>query len=258
MPVRRLHSKRLDFPPADDADADGLLAIGGDLRPERLLRAYTEGIFPWFAEDGLIFWFSPDPRAVLFPEALRVSASLARTLRSGRFEVRFDTAFAQVVRACASTPRRHEDGTWIDDDFVAAYVRCHELGFAHSAEAWRDGSLVGGLYGLALGAAFFGESMFHRETDASKVAFATLVATLAPRGLQFVDCQAPVAHLARLGATDLPRREYLERLGRALAASAPDDPGSPFGFGPWRFPPIVPGRSRGASTPPPPPPPSTG
>jgi leucyl/phenylalanyl-tRNA--protein transferase len=226
VPVYRLDRRRLDFPPADEAEPDGLLAVGGDLSPERLLRAYCEGIFPWFTDRGVPYWFSPDPRCVLDPRTFRPSRSLARTARSGRFEVRFDADFTAVMRACAATPRRHEDGTWITPDFVAGYGGLHRAGFAHSVEARADGALVGGLYGVAVGGVFCGESMFSRATDASKAAFAALCARLVESGFELVDCQAPTDHLKSLGAVEIPRREYLARLRALLAAGPPP--------GPWR------------------------
>ncbi len=170
MPVYRLDPRLPIFPPAEHAEPDGLLAVGGDLSPDRLLAAYRGGIFPWFDDDRRPpLWWSPDPRLVLFPDELHVSRRLRRTIQSGRFDVRFDTAFAPVIRACAETPREGEDGTWITPKMQRAYIRLHELGFAHCAECWRGESLVGGIYGVRLGRAFFGESMYHHETDASKV-----------------------------------------------------------------------------------------
>ena len=207
------------FPPAELAHASGLLAVGGDLSSERLLAAYRGGIFPWpLGEiDDPMFWFSPDPRFVLRPAELHVSRSLGKTLRGGRFDVRFDTAFEPVIRACAAARRRHEQGTWISEAMVEAYCELRRLGHAHSAESFRDGRLVGGLYGVAIGAAFFGESMFYLEPDASKVAFATLVGELAACGYRLVDCQQETAHLARFGARPVARRRFLRELERALA-----------------------------------------
>ena len=217
------------FPPAELAHASGLLAVGGDLRPERLLAAYRAGIFPWpLGEvDDPMFWFSPDPRFVLRPAELHVSRSLRRSLRAGRFEVRLDTAFEPVVRACAATRRRHEHGTWISEPMVEAYAELHRLGHAHSAESFRDGRLVGGLYGVAIGGAFFGESMFYTEADASKIAFVTLVGELAAGGFRLVDCQQETAHLARFGARPIPRRRFLRELQRAVAEPARFPPPGP-------------------------------
>lgn len=205
------------FPDPNLADADGLVAYGGDLRPERLLAAYAQGIFPWPHDAHWpLLWFSPDPRMVLVPSALHVSRSLRKTLRHGDFEVRFDTVFAQVIRACATIPRPTQRGTWITADMITAYCALHELGFAHSVETWADGELVGGLYGVSLGAAFFGESMFARRTDASKVAFVRLVQHLQVWQFHFVDCQMHTPHLARFGAVEWPRKRFLQALNLAL------------------------------------------
>jgi leucyl/phenylalanyl-tRNA--protein transferase len=221
-------SKDLRFPPAHLASPEGLLAIGGDLRAERLLEAYRHGIFPWYSEGQPILWWSPDPRAVLFPERLKVSRSLRKSLRSTRFTVTLDTRFREVMQACAQPRKQSADGgTWITPEMLDAYVRLHELGLAHSVETWRDGELVGGLYGVALGAAFFGESMFSRASDASKVALVQLVGQLAAWGFRIVDCQLPSPHLSSLGAEEIPRREFMDRLDEALK--------QPDRCGPWRF-----------------------
>lgn len=198
-----------DFPPIEQAltDPNGLLAAGGDLSIERLLQAYSLGIFPWFDDDQPILWWSPDPRAVLFPEQLHISRSLHKTLRSGRFRVTADTAFDAVVSACAE-PRKDSRGTWITDDIRAAYSAMHRHGFAHSVECWHDNKLVGGIYGIALGKLFFGESMFSRMTDASKTAFVHLVEHLKLQGCPLIDCQVMNPHLERLGATLIPRNEF--------------------------------------------------
>jgi len=207
----------IEFPPAEDTTADGLLAVGGDLQPERLLLAYRRGIFPWpWDADAEMLWWCPDPRFVLYPHELRVSKSLEQRMGSERFEVRFDTAFEDVIRGCATAARPDDPGTWITDELAEAYVKLHAMGFAHCAESWRDGELVGGLYGVALGAAFFGESMFHTEPDASKVAFATLVRALGRANCGFVDCQLPTGHLARLGARPIRRRQFLHELDELL------------------------------------------
>lgn len=216
MPVFRLNA-RLAFPPPELADESGLLAVGGDLRPERLLLAYSLGIFPWYSEGLPILWYSPDPRLVLESGDLLVSRSLKKTLRRGRYRVTFDTAFDRVIRACADAPRPGQHGTWITDDMVRAYGRLHELGYAHSVEAWLDGELAGGLYGVSLGAGFFGESMFARADDASKVAFVTLVEQLRRWGIDLIDCQVHTEHLARFGAVEWPRERFLERLADVLA-----------------------------------------
>ncbi|MCK0511155.1 leucyl/phenylalanyl-tRNA--protein transferase [Aromatoleum buckelii] len=200
---------RPDFPPVEQAleDPDGLLAAGGELSPAWLLAAYRRGIFPWYTEDQPILWWSPDPRLVLIPAHLRISRSLRRTLRQQRFEVRFDTAFADVIAACAE-PREPGGGTWISTEIRQAYLRLHELGYAHSVESWVDGTLVGGLYGIALGRAFFGESMFSRRNDASKVALAHLAVHLQRLGFAAIDCQMTTAHLLSLGAEEMPRARF--------------------------------------------------
>lgn len=215
MPVFRLNA-RLAFPPPELADESGLLAVGGDLRPERLLLAYSLGIFPWYSDGLPILWYSPDPRLVLESGDLVVARSLKKTLRRGRYRVTLDTAFDRVIRACADAPRPGQQGTWITDDMVGAYRRLHELGYAHSAEAWLDGELAGGLYGVSLGAGFFGESMFARADDASKVAFVTLVEQLRRWDIDLVDCQVHTEHLARFGAVEWPRERFLRRLASAL------------------------------------------
>lgn len=207
---------QLAFPPPERAEPSGLLAVGGDLRPERLLLAYSQGIFPWPLVERPLLWFSPDPRMVLEPRALRVSHSLRKTLRQGRFELRLDGAFAEVVRRCAEVPRRGEVGTWITPELAAAYRELHELGFAHSAEAWEGGRLVGGLYGVSLGGVFFGESMFADRTDASKAAFVTLVRQLEAWGFDLIDCQVHTEHLARFGAAEWPRARFLAALSASL------------------------------------------
>jgi len=181
--------------------------------PALLVRAYREGIFPMALDDGEIGWFSPDPRGILPLETFHVPARLARVVRSGRFDVRIDTAFEAVMRACAD---RRDDGTWISEPIVAGYVALHRRGLAHAVEAWRDGQLVGGLYGVAIGGAFFGESMFHRETDASKVALVALVTRLRARGFTLLDTQWTTSHLEQFGAREIPRAEYLRRLELAV------------------------------------------
>ena len=202
------------FPDPRLGPGDGPLALGGSLAPGRLLSAYSQGIFPWYDESTPILWWSPDPRFVLLPDELHVPRRLARRLRSGAFRVTFDRSFAEVVRGCASRPEG--GGTWITDEMAAAYVELHALGFAHSVECWHEGRLAGGLYGVSLGGAFFGESMFHRVPDASKVALVRLVETLRGRGPTLVDCQQPTEHLVRFGAREVPRDEFLGRLEAAL------------------------------------------
>jgi leucyl/phenylalanyl-tRNA--protein transferase len=215
MPVFQL-DERVAFPRPDLANEDGLLAVGGDLRPERLLLGYAHGIFPWYAEGLPILWHSPDPRMVLDIADLRVPRSLAKTIRRGTYEIRYDTAFYQVVEACAHTERPGQDGTWITAEMIDAYVALHELGFAHSAEAWRDGDLAGGLYGVSLGAAFFGESMFAHESDASKAAFVVLMHQLRDWDIGLIDCQVHTDHLERFGAKPWPRERYLAQLAEAV------------------------------------------
>ena len=201
------------------AEPNGLLAAGADLSLPRLLEAYRNGIFPWFGHDQPILWWSPDPRMVLFPAELKVSRSLARTLRNARFEVRADTAFDAVIEGCRQ-PRRGESGTWITEEMTEAYGTMHRAGFAHSVETWLDDKLVGGLYGVALGRAFFGESMFARVSDASKVALVALARQLQHWGFGVIDCQMNTAHLASLGAREIPRAEFTRRL-RELVHYAP-------------------------------------
>jgi leucyl/phenylalanyl-tRNA--protein transferase len=216
MPVYRLGSDYV-FPPPERAEPSGLLAIGGDLEPERLLVGYAMGIFPWYSEGQPILWHSPDPRMVLFPADLKVSKSLKRTLKHTPYRVRFDTAFPEVMHRCAEVPRHDQEGTWIMPEMIEGYSRLHELGFAHSAESWEEERLVGGLYGVSLGGCFFGESMFALERDASKVAFVTLVRRLERWGFDLVDCQVHTEHLARLGAIEMRRDRFLEALRGSLA-----------------------------------------
>lgn len=214
MPVFRLDDE-LVFPPVNLAD-DGLLAVGGDLRPERLLLAYSQGIFPWYGENLPILWHSPDPRMVLYPSELVVQRSLRKAIRRRPYELRMDTAFEQVLHGCAAAPRPGQDGTWLIPDMVKAYLTLHNKGFAHSVEAWCDGQLVGGFYGVTLGTAFFGESMFAQSPDASKIAFAAGVAQLAAWGVTIIDCQVHTDHLERFGAREISRTRYLETLKSAL------------------------------------------
>lgn len=206
------------FPPVEQATADGLLAIGGDLQPGRLLEAYRHGIFPWYNEEQPILWWSPDPRTVLFPEKLHISRSLKRSLRPDLFTVTFDRCFRDVMIQCAGPrPQYPESGTWITPAMVEAYTALHEMGHAHSVETWRDGQLVGGVYGVAIGGAFFAESMFTKVDDASKVALVTLVRRLHAWGFTIIDCQQASPHVMRLGAEEIPRRDFVQRLSSALA-----------------------------------------
>ena len=209
------------FPPPEDAEEEGLLAVGGDLTVHRLILAYAKGIFPWYTEGDPILWWSPDPRLILFPENLKISKSLQRVIKKEKFEIRFNTCFSDVLEQCSRTPRRDQDGTWITDEMKQAYCRLFEAGYAHSSEAFFEGKLVGGLYGVALGRAFFGESMFAHMSDASKVAFAFLVRKLEHAGFHFIDCQVTTAHLQSLGAHEVSRHEFLERLQKATHSTPP-------------------------------------
>jgi leucyl/phenylalanyl-tRNA--protein transferase len=214
------------FPDPAHADEDGLLAVGGDLSPQRLLMAYAQGIFPWYCENSPILWWSPDPRLVLEPAKIHVPGRLERILRQGRFAFTLDTAFERIITGCAETPRPGAHGTWIVPEMLAAYCRLHELGFAHSIEVWSGETLAGGLYGVALGGAFFGESMFYREPDASKAGLVTLMRALARAGFVLFDCQQTTAHMQRFGGFEVPRGEFLARLGQALELSTPRGPWS--------------------------------
>jgi len=207
----------ISFPPVTTAlqDPNGLLAMGGDLSPARLLEAYRHGIFPWFSEGDPVLWWSPDPRMVLFPKEFKLSRSLRKAIRTKRFELRTDTAFEAVMRAC-SAPRPGQDGTWISEEMVAAYTALHFMGYAHSVEVWLDKELVGGLYGVAIGRMFFGESMFSRRTDASKIALAHLAAQLVRWDFGMIDCQMNTAHLASLGAREIPRTEFVNHLAELV------------------------------------------
>jgi len=201
------------FPPVETAlrNPNGLLCAGADLSPERLLAAYRQGIFPWYSGDEPILWWSPDPRMVLFCDDLKIPRSLAKSFRNKGFEIRIDSVFASVIKACAE-PRKGETGTWLGKEMQAAYLALHHAGHAHSFETWQRGRLVGGLYGVAIGRAFYGESMFSRATDASKVALVGLVEALRGRGFPMVDCQQRTPLLASLGAREIPRRQFLRRL----------------------------------------------
>ncbi|MBI1283810.1 MAG: leucyl/phenylalanyl-tRNA--protein transferase [Thiobacillus sp.] len=216
------------FPPVESAlrDPNGLLAMGGDLSLERLLDAYRHGIFPWFNPGDPILWWSPDPRMVLAPQDIRVTRSLAKRVRNGGFELRVDSAFAEVMRACAA-PRDGDAGTWISPPMVAAYTRLFDAGYAHSVETWHDGALVGGLYGVAIGRMFYGESMFSRMPDASKVALVRLARQLQQWRFGLIDCQMETAHLASLGARTMPRSMFTARLEELV--NLPHLPG------PWHF-----------------------
>ena len=214
----------LEFPDVDEADRSGLLAVGGDLSIDRLKLAYSNGIFPWYEEGMPILWWSPDPRMVLFPDKMIISHSLKQSIKKKQFTFTLDTSFERVIKNCAKTSRNGEKGTWITRDMKNAYIRLHEDGYAHSAEAWLDGELVGGLYGVALGKAFFGESMFHLVTNASKVALYHLVEKLNIWGFQIIDAQVYTNHLESLGGEMIPRRQYIQVLEKALQIE--DVPGS--------------------------------
>ncbi|MCC6334571.1 MAG: leucyl/phenylalanyl-tRNA--protein transferase [Myxococcales bacterium] len=206
------------FPPVDATDEDGILAVGGDLSPERLVAAYRRGVFPWYSEGLPILWHCPDPRFVLVPGELHVPKSLRKAMKRGEYRVTLDTAFEQVIDGCAKTKRPGQRGTWITRDMRKAYVKLHGLGLAHSCEAWKGEELMGGLYGVSLGAVFYGESMFARADDASKVAFVTLVEWLAGWGVQLIDCQQQTEHLARFGAAPWPRKKFVEEVARLVGA----------------------------------------
>lgn len=227
--------QRIDFPAPDESNADGIIASGGNLSPGMLLSAYSQGAFPWYSENEPILWWNPNPRCVLFPEKLHVSKRMERTLRSGRFVIRSDSSFKAVIKNCAGIKRRHEEGTWIDDDIISGYCQLHELGWAHSIEAWLpadelgseiveqrgggglhfadDGmALVGGLYGISLGHCFFGESMFSKVADASKAAFISMVRVLSRAEIEIIDCQMTTPHLTSLGAEEISRTQYMHKL----------------------------------------------
>ena len=213
------------FPPIATAltDPNGLLAAGGDISADRLLAAYSQGIFPWYGEGQPVLWWSPDPRMVLFVDEFRITRSLGKAIRQRRFDVRVDSAFRTVMESCSTTPRHGQTGTWITPELVDAYCALHHRGHAHSVEAWRGDKLVGGLYGVSIGRMFFGESMFTRETDASKVALAHLVAMARRAGIPMIDCQQETAHLASLGARSIPRAAFANRLAALVNWPVPAD-----------------------------------
>jgi leucyl/phenylalanyl-tRNA--protein transferase len=206
------------FPDPELADEDGLLALGGSFDPECILEAYRNGIFPWYVENGLIHWYSLDPRCVLFPAHVKVSKSMKQVFRKKEFEFSMNRAFANVIEACKSIPRKDDSGSWIDDEFVAAYIKLHEMGYAHSAECWLNGSLIGGLYGLKLGDVFYGESMFSLKSNASKFAFLSLVEHLKKEGVKLIDCQQETNHLMSMGAELISRKTFTEMV-RSLTKS---------------------------------------
>lgn len=218
MPIFQL-SQDLIFPNPELAEEDGLLAIGGDLSSERLLLAYSQGIFPWFNEGDPILWWSLNPRLILFPVQFKCSASLRRTIKSNQFDVKFDTRFGEVIQNCSKIERNEQDGTWITKEMIDAYTCLHELGFAHSVETYFQGKLVGGLYGIAIGKVFIGESMFHTMTDASKLALYHLTVLLKKWDFHFIDAQQPTDHLISLGAIEMERKQYLSFLEKATKYS---------------------------------------
>jgi len=207
-------NRSLQFPSVDLADEQGLLAIGGDLRPDRLLLAYRSGIFPWYNEKDPICWWSPDPRCILQPGALHISKSMRRVIQDGRFTFRTNHAFEQVIRLCQSVSRKEGNGTWIHDEMLEAYCRLHDLGYAHSAECWLDDALVGGLYGVRIGRVFFGESMFSTVSNASKFAFIQYVKLLEAEGVGLIDCQMRTGHLVSLGAEMMDRSMFIQLLNK--------------------------------------------
>ncbi|MDO9111878.1 MAG: leucyl/phenylalanyl-tRNA--protein transferase [Desulfatirhabdiaceae bacterium] len=209
-------SDRIIFPEPELSREDGLLAVGGDLSTERIILAYTKGIFPWYTHGDPILWWSPDPRLVLYPDGLHISRSLRKTLKQGHFIVTLDQDFSQVITSCAGAPRDNQPGTWITADMVDAYCRLHEAGFAHSVEVWNQGELAGGLYGVSLGKCFFGESMFARKNNASKIGLVTLVGLLRKWSFTLIDCQVTTQHLVGLGAREIPRKQFVAELKQAL------------------------------------------
>ena len=215
MPIFELNNE-IVFPPVRLAEPSGILAVGGDLSPERLLHAYRSGIFPWYSDGDPIIWWSPDPRFVLFPDELYVSKTMRQVLNRKIFDITLDRDFRSVIGGCQG-PRKKERGTWITEEMMEAYIGLHDLGFAHSAEAWQDGELVGGLYGISLGRCFFGESMFTRASNASKAAFIVLVRRLSELGFVIIDSQVYTGHLGTLGAQHIPRTEYMRHVNRGLS-----------------------------------------
>jgi leucyl/phenylalanyl-tRNA--protein transferase len=215
MPLFRL-SSRLEFPPAWLARSDGLLCIGGDLSCERILLAYQNGIFPWFSDNEPILWWSPDPRLVLYPSEIRISKSLRKTVKKNRFRITINQAFEQTILACSQPRKDPNEGTWLVEEMKDAYIELHYQGHAHSVEAWHQDRLVGGLYGVAMGCVFFGESMFSLESDASKAALVALARHLHAHGFDFIDCQVSTDHLCRMGAVEIPRNRFLDLLGRSI------------------------------------------
>lgn len=227
MPVYQLIPDNNLFPPAEEAESDGLLAVGGDLTKKRLLAAYRLGIFPWYEVGQPILWWCPDPRLVLFPEDLKISRSLGKVLRKEEFEIRFDSSFENVIKACANVRTEQGKDTWIIPEMQQAYTELHQEGYAHSVESWRNGKLVGGLYGISLGQCFFGESMFSTVNDSSKVALVALAEFSKQVGIKIIDCQMTTQHLLSLGAQEIDRKSFLRKLNQYL--EKPDIKGSWYG-----------------------------
>ena len=215
MPLFRL-SKKLDFPPTHFAGSDGLLCIGGDLSPKRLVLAYEKGIFPWFSENEPLLWWSPDPRLVIFPGNIHISKSLKKKIKRSPFDIKIDNAFEKTIRSCVIVRKERDEGTWIIPEMVAAYTKLHYLGYAHSIEAWIDNRLVGGLYGVCLGGSFFGESMFSFESDASKIALVALANLLKKNNFDLIDCQVTTQHLLDMGAVEIPRDTFLDIIQQSV------------------------------------------
>ncbi|MCK5695341.1 MAG: leucyl/phenylalanyl-tRNA--protein transferase [Desulfobacula sp.] len=215
MPLFRL-SKRIDFPPAWLARSDGLLCIGGDLSPTRLLLAYKNGIFSWFSKDEPFLWWSPDPRLVLFPKEINISKSLNKKIKKNLLKVTVDTAFEQTIRSCAKPRKKEHEGTWLVDEMIDSYIQLHNMGYAHSIETWRDNKLVGGLYGVCLGGSFFGESMFSFESDASKIALVALANHLTKQCFDLIDCQVTTPHLLNMGACEISRNSFLDIINKSV------------------------------------------
>ncbi len=216
MPVFYLSENKLTFPPPFLADKTGLLAVGGDLSMQRLIKAYSEGIFPWYNEDEPILWWSPDPRLVLFPEELHIGRSLAKVIAKNIYDITVDRSFEEVITKCRDVHTETKSGTWLVDEMLDAYMLLHESGYAHSVEAWKDGDLVGGLYGVCLGKCFFGESMFSTSDNSSKVAFAVFTKWLAKIGFEMIDCQVATRYLSSFGAREIPRKEFLGILDKII------------------------------------------
>ncbi len=226
MPLFRL-SDRIEFPPAWLARSDGLLCVGGDLEPQRLILAYRNGIFPWFSNNEPILWWSPDPRLILDPSDVKISRSLKKKIRKASFSIKINTAFEQTIIACSQPRQNKDDGTWLVDEMIEAYIMLHKMGYAHSVEAWQDGCLAGGLYGVSIGKSFFGESMFSKVPDASKVALVALAEHLDLHEFDMIDCQVTTDHLLRMGAKEISRDNFIDILNRSVKAQVPENIWSP-------------------------------